>query len=497
MLRRSLALVPLLALCFLSGPGCKKEDDGGGGGGGAGGTKSAAQKPLTIWWFQWAPADGLQELSDDFTKETGTAVKVVQIPLVSYQTKTFLEFSNATASHPTEFDIIVGDSQWIGRGATEGLYVDLTDWLKTVVDLKSIHEHASRYLCEYPEGSGKWFAAPCETDAVGLAYRKDWFADPKEQAAFQAKYKRDLKVPNTWEEFRDVAEFFQRPDQKRFGCAFTTSRGYDGLTMGVQNLLWSFGGMWKAPDSNKVKGYLDTQGTVDAIEYFKKLMKLGPNGATQLDYPEPAEYFVNGSLAMCVNYFAFFPGISQKMGDKAGFAVVPGHGGKRIPSLDQGPGRAPGAREEVHRVVREERDAEEVDHEARRLHRQHRNPEERRLPQGDPVQRAVRRLDRHHAGLLERPLFQRAPERHPEVRRHGRRRTDGDEGGAGEAGRRVGADPEGGGAAEVGLSRSDEGRDLEFGCASDYECLAADRTLDRNHERSRTPVRVRDLVTVA
>jgi multiple sugar transport system substrate-binding protein len=331
MLRRSLALAPLLALCFLSGPGCKKEDDGGGGGGG--GTKSAAQKPLTIWWFQWAPADGLQELGDDYAKETGTAVKVVQIPLMSYQTKTFLEFSNATASHPTEFDIIVGDSQWIGRGATEGLYVDLTGWLQTVVDLKSIHEHASRYLCEYPEGSGKWFAAPCETDAVGLAYRKDWFEDPKEQAAFKTKYGRDLKVPATWEEFRDVAEFFQRPEQKRFGCAFTTSRGYDGLTMGVQNLLWSFGGMWKAPDSNKVKGYLDTQGSADAIEFFKKLMKLGPNGATQLDYGDSAEYLKNGSLAMCVNYFAFFPGIEQKMGDKAGFAVVPGHGGKRIPSL--------------------------------------------------------------------------------------------------------------------------------------------------------------------
>jgi multiple sugar transport system substrate-binding protein len=322
------SLAPLLALACLAGSGCKKEEaavpsaDSGG-----------AQKPLTIWWFQWPPADGLQELGDLYTKETGTAVKVVQIPLMSYQTKTFLEFSNATASHPTEFDVIIGDSQWIGRGATEKLYVDLTDWLKTVVDLRTIHEHAARYLCEYPEGSGRWFAAPCETDAVGLAYRKDWFEDPKEKAAFQAKYKRELKVPDTWEEFRDVAEFFQRPDQKRFGCAFTTSRGYDGLTMGFQNLLWSFGGMWKAPDSNKVKGYLDTQGTADAIDFFKTLMKLGPNGATQLDYGDPVEYLKNGSLAMCVNYFAFFPGILDKLGDKAGFAVVPGHGGKRAQSL--------------------------------------------------------------------------------------------------------------------------------------------------------------------
>jgi len=252
---------------------------------------------------------------------------------MSYQDKAFMEFGNATPTHPTDFDLIVGDSQWIGRGATQGLYVDLTDWLKTVVDLKSIHDHAARYLCEYPAGSGRWFAAPCETDAVGMAYRKDWLADPKEQEAFKAKYGRELRVPDSWEEFRDVAEFFQRPDQNRFGCTFTTSRGYDGLTMGVQNLLWSFGGMWKAPDSNQVKGFVDSQGSVDAIDFFKTLLKLGPKGAEQLDYGPTVDYFKNGSLALCINYFAFCPGILESMGDKAGFAVVPGHDGKRAPSL--------------------------------------------------------------------------------------------------------------------------------------------------------------------
>lgn len=342
------AIAAMAALVLASGCSGKKEEGGADAKSGAkpasGGEKSAAApaeekgekgggQKLAIWWFQWKPADGLQELGNDFEKETGIGVKVVQIPLASYQDKTFLEFGNATATNPTKFDLIVGDSQWIGRGATQGLYVDLTDWLPTVINLKTIHEHASKYLCEYPGGSGRWFAAPCETDAIGVAYRKDWFADPKEQAAFKAKYGRDLKVPDTWEEFRDVAEFFHRPDQQRFGCAFTSDRSYDALTMGVQNLLWSFGGMWKAPDSNKVKGYLDTQGSVDAIEFFKKLLKFGPKRAANLDYGQAVEYFLNGSTAMVVNYFAFFPSISETMGEKAGFAVIPGHGGKRIPSL--------------------------------------------------------------------------------------------------------------------------------------------------------------------
>lgn len=39
-----------------------------------------AAEPITIWWAQWAPADGLQQLGDAYAKSTGTAVKVHQIP---------------------------------------------------------------------------------------------------------------------------------------------------------------------------------------------------------------------------------------------------------------------------------------------------------------------------------------------------------------------------------------------------------------------------------
>ena len=45
------------------------------------------------------------------------------------------------------------------RCAEDGLYLELTDWLPTVVDMKTIHPNAVKYLCEYPSGSGKYFAA--------------------------------------------------------------------------------------------------------------------------------------------------------------------------------------------------------------------------------------------------------------------------------------------------------------------------------------------------
>ena len=139
-------------------------------------------RSITIWWAQWDPADGLQELGKVFEQETGIAVNVHQIPWGSYQDQVFLNFGNKQ----TDFDIVIGDSQWIGRGATKGLYLELTDWLPEAVDISTIHPRAARYLCEYPAGSGKFFAAPCETDAIGFVYRKDWFEDAAEKMGVDA-----------------------------------------------------------------------------------------------------------------------------------------------------------------------------------------------------------------------------------------------------------------------------------------------------------------------
>ena len=76
-------------------------------------------------------------------------------------------------------------------------------------------------LCRVSEG-GKYWAIPAEGDATGWAYRKDWFEDPAEKEAFKAKYGYDLDVPKTWDEMRDIAEFFHRPDEKRYGIAIYT-----------------------------------------------------------------------------------------------------------------------------------------------------------------------------------------------------------------------------------------------------------------------------------
>jgi len=168
---------------------------------------------------------------------------------------------------------------------------------------------------------------------MGIAYRRDWFEDPAEQAAFKAKYGEDLAPPETWEDFRDIAEFFYRPDEKRYGCAIPSGRGYDSLTMGFQQIMWAFGGAWANRETFEVEGYLNVPESVAALEFFKELIGFGPNGASNFDYGKCLEVFENGSVAMSINYFAFFPGIQNNMGEQAGFCMVPRKGERHVISL--------------------------------------------------------------------------------------------------------------------------------------------------------------------
>ena len=173
------------------------------------------QKTLTIAWAEWNPAGYLEELSKDFTTETGIAVDVVQIPWEGFQ----YEITLAFVGKSSRYDIVIGDSQWLGMNSVGGHYIDMTDWINENIDVDSIYGPAMTAFAEYPKESKKYWALPAEVDAAGYVYRKDLFEDPKEMEAFQGKYGYALAPPKTYKELRDIAEFFTRKEEGLYGIA--------------------------------------------------------------------------------------------------------------------------------------------------------------------------------------------------------------------------------------------------------------------------------------
>ncbi len=269
-------------------------------------TSSASHaQELTIFWAEWDPANYLQELVNEYEAETGVTVTVETTPWSDFQTKAFTEFN----AKGTAYDMIVGDSQWLGAASEAGHYVDLTDFFNANKVGEIMAPATVKYYAEYPGNSGKYWAIPAEGDAVGWSYRKDWFEDPAEMAAFEAKYGYALAVPTDWKQLRDIAEFFHRPDQGRYGIAIYTDNSYDAMAMGVENALFSFGAELGDPVSYKVDGIVNSDKAVAALEAYRELYGFTPPGWSKAFFVENNQAITEGLAAMSMNYFAFFPAL--------------------------------------------------------------------------------------------------------------------------------------------------------------------------------------------
>jgi multiple sugar transport system substrate-binding protein len=335
----SLVFAPLAAALMLAA-GCNPSGGGNTTATTTGGTTAPSNTgggggKLVIAWAEWEPAKQLETLTKDFTKETGVEVEVQQIPWSDFENKIKLAWSGQDAT----YDLIIGDSQWLGKGATESHYVELTDWAKDNIPVSDIAPAALKSYGEYPVGSNKLYAIPCMSDATVFAYRKDLFEDAANKAAFKTKYKRDLATPKTWDEFKDVAEFFTMPDKKLYGAALYYSKEYDGATMGFDQILWSYGG--KLSDGKKVEGVINSPEAVKALQFYVDLKKFTPPGSENYYFSECLRDFQEGKVAMTQNWFAFLPDLTNKdknkFADKTGYFMVPkGPSGQYISLGGQG-----------------------------------------------------------------------------------------------------------------------------------------------------------------
>jgi multiple sugar transport system substrate-binding protein len=205
----------------------------------------------------------------------------------------------------------VGDSQWLGQGATQGHYVDMTDFLVGEGIADSVTEATLTYYGEYPTGSGRYWAFPTEGDADGWAYRKDLFEDPDEMAAFKAEYGYDLAAPKTYDQLYDIARFFTRPGDNLYGVAIYTQKEYDAITMGVENTFFTYGAKWQDAN-NEVLGIVNSPKAVEALQMYRDLYDCcQAPGLSNAFFADTNDAFLKGQAVMAMNYFAFFPALAN------------------------------------------------------------------------------------------------------------------------------------------------------------------------------------------
>ncbi|GAB4166979.1 MAG: extracellular solute-binding protein [Thalassobaculales bacterium] len=289
----------------------------------------AQGKTLTLCWAAWDPANALVELSKDFTAKSGVGMKFEFVPWPNFADRMLNELN----SKGRLCDLMIGDSQWIGGSAENGHYVKLNDFFqKEGISMDDFMPATVAGYAQWPKGTPNYYALPAMGDALGWTYRKDWFARPEIQAEFKAKHGRDLTVPKTQTELKQIAQFFQGREidgKKVYGAAIFTERGSEGITMGVNNALYPFGFKYQDPAKPySMAGFVNSEAAVKGLEFYKDFYKCcTPPGYSNAYMQEGLDAFKSGQVALQMNWFAFFPGLykDEKVGgDRIGFFVNPG-----------------------------------------------------------------------------------------------------------------------------------------------------------------------------
>jgi multiple sugar transport system substrate-binding protein len=289
---------------------------------------TAQAEDLTLCWASWDPANALTELSKDFEKQSGHTMNFEFVPWPNFADRMLNELNSGGQL----CDLMIGDSQWIGGGAENGHYVKLNDFFDANdISMDDFIPATVTGYAEWPKGTPNYYALPAFGDVVGWTYRRDWFERPELQAEFREKYGRDLDVPATLEELKDIAQFFQGREidgNTVYGAAIYTERGSEGITMGAMNALYNYGFEYQNPDKPyHLDGYVNSPGAVAGLEYYKELYDTGtPPGSSNWYMSANIDAYKSGQVAMQMNFAFIWPGVHADPnvgGERSGYFPNP------------------------------------------------------------------------------------------------------------------------------------------------------------------------------
>lgn len=242
------------------------------------------------------------------------------------------------SAKPSQFDVILYASSWVGdyHDSLSPLPVELTQ--SEIFD--DVHTTYRERLMLW---DSKWIAVTLDGDLFNGYYRKDLFANAEYRNAFKKRYGYELSPPETWKEYRDIAEFFTssngQPTSSKTSPVVKLYGTSEPFVHGGQSYWDLFsrasayvnhpdnpGSQFFDPDT--MKAQINNQGWIRALTEYIDILKFCPPDAINYNIVDSRMAFVNGKTAMCLDWgdtaqISADPQIS-KIVDKVGYFVLPG-----------------------------------------------------------------------------------------------------------------------------------------------------------------------------
>ncbi|UCB46818.1 MAG: extracellular solute-binding protein [Spirochaetota bacterium] len=228
-----------------------------------------------------------QKFEPEIERDLGVEIEFKTWPLYqSYETLMLMLTSGEAAIDLTTFL-----PRWMGDC---GIY--FTD-LSKLGDFKKdfqVDQIVSGFREPYMLYKGKWIGVPFDGDTLVLIYRRDYMEDPKEKAAFKAKYGYELAPPKTGDQYNDIAEFFTRPDEDFYGHSQIFARTWENTTFFFQRLFEREGQLWDRNGNALIGNRIGQEAMLD----YLKGRAWAPPGYNEVGWEQQRRLFFQGKAFM-------------------------------------------------------------------------------------------------------------------------------------------------------------------------------------------------------
>lgn len=270
--------------------GCGGKEDGGSET--ASGDKPYSGQKLTVLYMSGVYADAANSIVDEFEEQTGATVEVVDFPYTTLHEKSLLDLTSGTGS----YDVIDVASQWDGEFAP--YMTDLSEFMEK--DGYSTDVFIEKVLENCGEWQGVTTGIPNASTPQLFAYRTDLLPDG---------------LPDTWEEYREVAKEQTDAASGMYGISVSATTGQLGGVFDY--VLWSMGGAWADEDWNVT---IDSPETRAALEHLKEIQDYADPSILSWGTEESIKAFLDGNAAICETWPTL--GLVQAADDETQSKVV-------------------------------------------------------------------------------------------------------------------------------------------------------------------------------
>jgi len=282
-------------------------------GGSAASTSAAAQAPsgnasgsITVEVQPSPSEDAMKALAPEFTKETGIAVKFVEVPYNDATDKLLLDGKSATSA----YDVVQFDSPFLPAIAAAGELATLDQQMNAsaAYDVSDF----SPKLLSYGKYQGVTYGLSLSTEPYVLWYRTDLFQ------------KLGLQVPTTWDQYLANAQALSAAGFSGSGLVY----GPNEAAAWFMQMLRTYG--TDVYDPKTFQPLVDSPAAIQATNMMMELLKYSPSSVKSAGADDLTSIFIQqdvGQMIQATGYYSIVIDPKQsKVVGKFAMALPPNEG---------------------------------------------------------------------------------------------------------------------------------------------------------------------------